>query len=209
MYFVFGHRLYGKVDAIPGIGHVATKFFHFDYVPLVPTESWLVTAQSGKTWRGVKIPLSAKSVFVGWGRAAAILVAVGGGVMALVSGLDHRPDPTAIAAGGGIVAAAVGFVVLTYKLSWFNRASYARACQLAKLAKLNAHGLAALAKVYGEAAPALGFQPVMPPPRPAAVLGEGNPDLPMAVEIVEDEDPSPAQVAPVPPPRAAAPLRGY
>jgi hypothetical protein len=209
MYFVFGHRLYGKVDAIPGIGHVATKFFHFDYVPLVPTESWLVTAQSGKTWRGVKIPLSAKSVFVGWGRATAILAAVTGAVIALVSALDRRPDPTTIAAGVAIVAASIGFVVLTKKLSWFNRASYARACQLAKLAKLNDHGLAALAKAYGEAVPALGFQPVMPAARPVAALGAGNPDLPVEVEMIEDEEPSPAPAPPVAPPKAAAPLRGY
>ena len=37
MVFVFGSRLYGKVDEVPGIGHVATKFAHFDYMPLVPT----------------------------------------------------------------------------------------------------------------------------------------------------------------------------
>ncbi len=199
MIFIFGHRLYGKVDAIPGVGHVATKFFHFDYVPLVPTESWLVTAQSGKTWRGVKIPLSAKSVFVAWSRPAAIVAAVIGGVMILMATLDKRTDPPMAVAGGVIMVAAIAFAVVTYKLKWFSRASYARACQVAKHARMNDHGLAALAAAYGEALPTFGFQPVMAP-----VAAETS-DLPMAVEMVEDDNGEPEPTRPT----AAAPLRGY
>jgi hypothetical protein len=61
---IFGTRLFGKVDQVPGVGYVATRFFHIDYLPLVPSQSWLVFQQTGKTWRGVKIPLSLKSPLI-------------------------------------------------------------------------------------------------------------------------------------------------
>ena len=39
---VFGSTLYGKVESVPGVCHVATRFLHFFFVPLFPTGSWLV-----------------------------------------------------------------------------------------------------------------------------------------------------------------------
>ena len=41
MVYVFGSRLYGKVDNVKGLFHVATKFGHFDYFPLFPMGSWV------------------------------------------------------------------------------------------------------------------------------------------------------------------------
>ena len=214
MYYVFGHRLYGKVDAIPGVGHVATKFFHIDYLPLVPTESWLVTQQSGKSWRGVKIPLSAKSVFVGWARAIAVLAGIGLAVGAIATAAGGRSDGSTVLGLAGAAAACGAFYGLISYLRPFKHASYARACQLAKLAKMNDHGMAALAKAYGQAVPDYGFQPVMATAAsPALPVTPSDGDMPIAMEIIEDEHPSPADEMPAVPqmaaPKAAAPLRGY
>src|SRR5947209_14981781 len=76
MIFIFGHRLFGKVDEVPGLGYVATKYFHVDFLPLIPTQGWFVIAQNGNQWRGVPIPLSAKSVFMGWARAISLLCGI-------------------------------------------------------------------------------------------------------------------------------------
>jgi hypothetical protein len=39
MIIVWGSRLYGKVDAVPGLFHVATRFGHIWYLPLIPMGS--------------------------------------------------------------------------------------------------------------------------------------------------------------------------
>jgi hypothetical protein len=42
-YFHIGtHVLYGKVDQVPGLFFVATRFFDVQFIPLVPLESFLV-----------------------------------------------------------------------------------------------------------------------------------------------------------------------
>src|SRR5690242_18939565 len=84
MIVIFGTRLFGKVDKIPGVFHVATQFAHINYVPLVPTKSWLVTSEQGKGWRGVPIPLSPKSIFIAWACCRLVVAAVIGGIMCIV-----------------------------------------------------------------------------------------------------------------------------
>jgi hypothetical protein len=73
MVYVWGSRLYGKVDSVKGLFYVATKFGHFDYFPLIPMGSWVITEQTGSGWRGVPIPVSVKSILMGWFRAASVL----------------------------------------------------------------------------------------------------------------------------------------
>ena len=76
MIFIFGTRLFGKVDEVPGHFHVATEFFHFDYVPLFPVKSWIVTSQDAGRWNGVEIPICRKSMMLAWSRAGAIVCAI-------------------------------------------------------------------------------------------------------------------------------------
>lgn len=54
----------GKVDAVPGVGHVATRFFFLQYLPLIPLETYLVFREVGEEIHGVKIPVSPKSIFI-------------------------------------------------------------------------------------------------------------------------------------------------
>ncbi len=82
MAFVFGTRNYGYVDRIPGIGFVVTQFFHINFVPLAPTQSFFVVegSESGNGFRGKVIAMSGKSVWAGylrgWGWIACAFAAI-------------------------------------------------------------------------------------------------------------------------------------
>ncbi|MEZ6055673.1 MAG: hypothetical protein R3C01_03120 [Planctomycetaceae bacterium] len=69
MVIVWGSGLYGKVDEIPGLCHVATKFGHLYYIPLIPVDSVVVFEKTADGWRGIEIGVSLKSVLVAWFRA--------------------------------------------------------------------------------------------------------------------------------------------
>lgn len=128
MIFIFGNRLFGKVDEVPGLGHVATKYFHIDYLPLFPTESWFVLEQNGNQWRGVRIPLSAKSVLIGWGRAISLLCGVIAPIVAIATSGNGRLE----VAPALLAAFAWGFFIFTKTYGGITKASYARALQLAE-----------------------------------------------------------------------------
>ena len=88
---IYGHRHYGHTDEIEGLGYVSTRFVHIWFLPLVPFGSIFVVGEDGDGLRGVKVPLSFKSVFSVWTRTAALLgglASLVGGVMAGVSGID-------------------------------------------------------------------------------------------------------------------------
>ncbi len=78
---LYGTRLYGYCDAIPGVGHVATRFAHIWFVPLIPLEGFFVFEEDDD--RGVKIPMRGKSVLSAWLRSGFIF----GGIGSLVGGI--------------------------------------------------------------------------------------------------------------------------
>jgi len=135
MFIHFGTRLYGKVDVVPGLGFVATKFFHIMLIPFIPLGCWFVEEGSeGKDehgnpgWKGVQIPFSGKSVLFAYGRVAAMIGAFVFGLMS-IPGLDHGPVKGLVA--GILAAGCIVAVVLSYM---FNRASLSRAMELAEKA---------------------------------------------------------------------------
>lgn len=93
---MFGTRLFGAVDQVPGVFHVATKFFHLNFIPLIPTGSVLIldkTLTDGELL-GVETGLSFKSVLAGWVRAAIIVAAIVTGFMTflyLIEAFDAGP----------------------------------------------------------------------------------------------------------------------
>ncbi len=85
MVVIWGTQKYGKVDLVPGLFYVASDFAHVQFIPLFPTASYLILdgTQSSKGSHGVRIPMSGKSVLVGYLRAAlfvALLALVGFGI---------------------------------------------------------------------------------------------------------------------------------
>ena len=149
MVIVWGSRLYGKVDVVPGFFHVATRFGHVYYLPLIPTQSFVVLGQSGDQFRGVAIPLSAKSILLAWLRALLVVTVIVATIAALVNMQDRDPTHWIYPA-----AIAVGALLLFIGVTWHRvatRASLNRACALGELVGLNEAGMAELYRIYGEA----------------------------------------------------------
>jgi hypothetical protein len=137
---VFGTRLFGKVDAVPGMFHVATKFFHINFLPLVPTGSWLVVEQDGSRWRGVEIPVSMKSVAVAWIRFMLCCFALFGFIFGLVG-----------SAPGSLLVGMLGLggFIGSYYWSWIAKADGERAVELAQLAGMGQDAVDHIRRVYG------------------------------------------------------------
>jgi len=171
MVFIWGSRLMGKVDVVPGLFHVATQFGHLNYIPLIPMGTYLILTQDGSGFRGLRIALSFKSMLMAWVRVGLFLVAVIASILGAIEIANGKNQswmmPVAIAAGGWTI----------FALTWHrvvSRASFRRACQLGELVGLNDAGFAMLHEIYGEA-----------PPRGFAVQGAPIPAHPVAdVSIV-------------------------
>jgi len=125
----FGFGLYGKTDEVPGLFHVATKFEHMFFVPILPQGSYLILNPVEPT--GIPIPCSLKSVLLGYGRGWTLVTAVGTGI--LVFSGDARM--TALENAWACAVAVTWFLTLQFKPR-FRYSSYKRACELAKVADL-------------------------------------------------------------------------
>lgn len=165
MFFVFGSRLMGKVDEVPGLFHVATKFWHINFLPLVPMQSYVILGKNGGSFRGVPIPMSGKSVLAAWGRSIGVLAALIGGIFALVAFTNPRgPDQEAFLLLGVAVFGGAG-AAFTWFYRGFTRASFDRACHLGRLIGLNEQGMNMICQAYGQVG-GRGFEvtPIAPPP---------------------------------------------
>lgn len=153
MILVWGTRLYGRVDDMPGGPHVATRFGHFWYIPLIPMNSSLIIAKDGKQYHHLPIPISFKSILLAWIQAGLVIVGIVASVVSigLFSDAASRPRPdygpaiTCAAAGLGAFAAAWGIG----RLKCFRKASYQRAVQLAERAGMSEEGLIMIEAAYG------------------------------------------------------------
>jgi hypothetical protein len=119
---VFGGRLFGKVDQVPGLFHVATQFFHVNFVPLVPTKSWLVlhgTEKSGlgrTAWQGIELrSIRWGSVGMAWLRFGLVVASVVFGFVSLGAFLG-KADPANGAVAGLLAAASVAALIASYRI---------------------------------------------------------------------------------------------
>jgi hypothetical protein len=128
MVIISGVRFAGKVDAVPQVGHVATRFFHLYYVPLIPVGTFLVTDERDE-FAGLPLPWSFKSIVVGWLRTAGF-VAFAPAVYSLITG-SHRNDLARVGAGVLIILLAAVVLWFCYRLKSITTASYERAMELA------------------------------------------------------------------------------
>lgn len=146
---VFGKRLYGKVDNVPGFFHVATNCIHVQFLPFVPTETVLVLAKEGSGYQGVRIPLSFKSYAMAWFRVAMFSVAAGSAVIGipLLTGAPRHQLSGALTLAG--VPIGLGLFFVSYFVPGLGRASYARAVQLAEIAKLREESMVLLELHFG------------------------------------------------------------
>jgi hypothetical protein len=71
MVIVWGQRMYGRVDKFAG-SHLATRFFHIYYLPLIPLSSWLVLEEHGEGhFTGIEVKMQLRSVLAAWLRVFA------------------------------------------------------------------------------------------------------------------------------------------
>lgn len=125
--------LYGKVDEIPEVGHVATKFLAFLWFPVIPMGSFFVTQKRDDGWEGAKVGWSLKSILVGYLRTFSVFLMIGGGVMIIVGLVSMFGGNSG---AGGTLAASAIFLVPGVGLFYLLRvgrlrlASHPRACKI-------------------------------------------------------------------------------
>lgn len=78
IFMIGGRKLFGRVDQVKGLFHVATQFGHIFFVPLIPMTSYIVFdgTESLEKFRGIEIKMSLKSVLAAYARAFFILAAL-------------------------------------------------------------------------------------------------------------------------------------
>jgi hypothetical protein len=145
MFVHAGLSLYGKVDQVPGLLHVATQFFHVNFVPLIPLGSYVViegVEPKNDAPPGVPIAFSYRSLFFAWLRAGIIMGGGGAAMVAIIEGfrLLHRHGRPGFAAAMAVLALVLFAVLpLTYRLT---RATPFRALALARLADIEPEDVA-------------------------------------------------------------------
>ena len=109
MILIWGQSNYGKVDVVPRLCYVTTRFFHLYYVPLIPLGSYVVLegTENGNGFRGVPTSLSWRSVLAGWVRAVMLGNPLAYGLGALRGALTGTGVPGAALAVTAVFAAAM------------------------------------------------------------------------------------------------------
>jgi hypothetical protein len=151
MIIIWGQRMYGRVDAVPGLCYVVTRFFHLWYLPLIPLGSFAVVAEQGESFMGASVPLSIKSVLVAWLRCALVVGTIVCLVLTVVHGLHQQWSSLILdmLAAGALVAA----LVSSYKARFPGHARYERAVELAAVLRITELGRAQLDMQYGRLSP--------------------------------------------------------
>ena len=159
MVIVWGSKLMGKVDVVPGLFHVATKFGHLWYLPLIPTGTFVVLSESGDAFQGVQISTSLKSIAFAWLRAFMLIQVVAALLWVVMMAAEGKRGE-----GVGPTVYAAVVCVLGWFVTWSKtctQASAKRAAQLADQIGLSDAGVEHLLKVYGGGGQ--GFDVVQPP----------------------------------------------
>jgi hypothetical protein len=132
---IVGVRNFGGTDQVPGLFHVQTRFFHFDFIPLVPLGSYLmIDVRSMNDARrkrlAIEIPVSIKSIAVAWVRFLATAAMIGAFVW-FVIGVSH-PEPVLVDCLASFGTWAVTTAIAAYLMwgRWTRYATYQRATEI-------------------------------------------------------------------------------
>lgn len=145
MIIIWGSKMYGQTDEVPGLFHVATQFGHLYWVPLIPLGSYLVFPDSDNM---ASLPLSGKSVLLAWLRAGLMLVIIVLLFMTLGSLSDKGAGLLDTLLCGLALCAAIGVFAASRMLPVVGRATLDRARELGARG-LNEQGQVLLELHYG------------------------------------------------------------
>lgn len=140
---IFGKRLFGQADRVPGLFSVRTQFFHVNFVPLVPLASFLVFEEKGSSSpRGIELKnLRWNSVLLAWVRTPLWIACAVGSILGLVTGGGIQHDWHT---GAPLLAVSLAAGAAWYATYRFSAASFERATELARAASLPPQVIAAL-----------------------------------------------------------------
>ena len=80
---VFGVRLFGKAEIVPGVFFIATRFFHICFIPLIPMQSFVIFEDSEQDGGGAALPgLHWGSISMAWLRGLLFAGALALAIMA-------------------------------------------------------------------------------------------------------------------------------
>ena len=149
---VFGTDFFGKVDEVPGVFHVATRFDHVFFLPVLPLRSYVILHGTGKPPLGVKIKMSFRSVLLAWTRTVTVVtmffsIAMLCFIFAMVPGSWYW----VIALGIALVSG--GIFTASFFVRGLRTATFERAVVLGRQAGLDDAAMAAIGRVYGQAIP--------------------------------------------------------
>ena len=137
MIILHGTRLYGKVDQVPGLFHVATQFFYLQYIPLIPLGSYLVlhgTEKDDGGFSGRKLRLSGKSILFAYIRLALFLAGCVLAFLTFLFAIEEMDKPGRIdwSSIAGLAVSSVALFLLFWGSYRVTHASPTRALQMAR-----------------------------------------------------------------------------
>lgn len=89
---IFGVRLFGRSEIVPGVFFIATRFFHVCFIPLIPMQSFVIFQDSDEAGGGAALPaLHWGSISIAWLRQSLLLAAAVLGYLAWTKLEAHVP----------------------------------------------------------------------------------------------------------------------
>jgi hypothetical protein len=121
MIVIWGQRMYGRVHRFAG-SHIATRFFHIYWLPLIPLSSWLVLEEHEEgRFTGLQIPMSLRSVALAWLRIGALLAlaAMSVRMLSLPADLDAiRTLPASVVSESHLISTLIVNVLFTLGVAY-------------------------------------------------------------------------------------------
>ncbi len=149
MILIWGSGNYGKCDEVPGLCHTVTRFGHLYYIPLIPTGSFaVISEESDGGFRGASIPMSGKSLLLGWGRAALLVGVIFGVWTSILGAMAFAVEPESLWTGLVALIGCGSLLIASYRMRYFSLASRERAIQIAGLLGLDEEGVAMIEEMY-------------------------------------------------------------
>lgn len=135
---VHGEQFYGYVDRVPGLCYVATRFWHFNFVPLIPLGSFLVVegSKTEQGFQGRPIGWNAKSLLLGYFRGWVGLAVIVLFAMCCIQAGEIWADGADELTLGGVIVGLVAF----YGCVWWALVAWHRSWLFAWLAVLAGSG---------------------------------------------------------------------
>jgi hypothetical protein len=141
---IIGRRFYGSGRRIIGVAEVRTRFFHINYVPLIPLGSWLLQPGTASGWRLSRLQWGAAAM--AWLRTALIVQLI---VFPFVAAVNWFGDPSQRPYAIGAMAATAAAACALFWTFRRDEVPFDDAARLVAMAGSPAELVSALQDRYG------------------------------------------------------------